>query len=183
MINYVSKFPIVFALSLSSIGAAYANNEISHVPPVYGPCGTHVLMNFISLSGKWRVQALHANEIGPIVDINNECSTIEDDAPGYDDAQMIKQVDASHLVTPNHSFLVGYAPKKDGNEDFDTSLILTMVQQPKLGKDHLHPTKTCLFYIGAKGPAQAVTRTYEINGARCYISIYENKHFFKLEAQ
>ena len=93
---------------------------------------------------------------------------------------MIKQVDASHLVTPDNSFLIGHRPYKD--EDFDTSLILSMVYQPN-GEEHLHPTKTCVFYVGAKGPAMPVLRVFELNGARCSIETSTKEALFTVEAQ
>ena len=71
---------MVSILLLSAGGIARANNRTDG-PPVLGPCGSHIQVNFKSLNGNWRVQAIHANELGDLVDINDHCSLVESTAP------------------------------------------------------------------------------------------------------
>ena len=75
----------------------------------------------------------------------------------------VRTVSADNIVSVSKPLLVGH--ELSASENFDTSSIFSMVYVPKTGESHSNPTKTCLFYIAAKGPAQPKYEAIEINGA------------------
>ncbi|MCL1077628.1 hypothetical protein D5R81_06795 [Parashewanella spongiae] len=128
------------------------------------PCDVHSEMKLSSIAGTWHTQVQHLNEAGDIVMLDQGCKPINTIEPGTDISQNMQQVTAMN-VTPDSTLVVGHQLGR--SEDFDTSLLFSMVQVLDKGQTHDSPTKTCLFYVAAKGPAQPVTRIFELNGAKC----------------
>ena len=145
------------------------------------PCGIHNQMILNTSSGTWNTQAYHLNEFGEILLLKSDCKPINERQPGSDPAQKAQIVNAVD-VTPGTPLTLGH--KLGATEDFYTSLLFSMVkisdenEQPldRLVKmntsnpvDLSTPSKTCLFYVAAKGIAQPVTNVIQLNGANCKV--------------
>ncbi|RYV02294.1 hypothetical protein SOPP22_09520 [Shewanella sp. OPT22] len=113
--------------------------------------------------------------------VDDGCTPVLSSQLGDDGVSHIRKVAADNFVTPKNSLTIGHVLGKD--EDFDTSAILSMVYIPKSNNKHIHPTKTCLFYMSAEGPAMPRYRAMEFNGARCTIRNDLDKHIVTLTAQ
>ncbi|RLV60643.1 hypothetical protein D5018_05955 [Parashewanella curva] len=130
------------------------------------PCNAHTQMTFTSKHGNWVVRAEHVNQIANIVDLDDQCSPLNQTEPGTDPSQDKQEVTGT-LITPTQGLNTGQ--QLGDNEDFDTGLLFSMAYQPKSGDKHEHPAPVCLVYIAAHGPGDPETRVIELNGARCIL--------------
>lgn len=145
------------------------------------PCGIHNQMILNGSSGTWNTQAYHLNEFGEILLLKSDCKPINERQPGSDPTQKTQIVKAID-VTSDTPLVVGH--KLGATEDFYTSLLFSMVKISDENESSLDnlvkvnasktiklstPSKTCLFYVAAKGIAQPVTNVIELNGANCHV--------------
>ena len=161
---------------LTAGSSAFATASIQD-SPVLTSCNTHTQMRFQSLKGQWQVQVVQLNEYGRFVKIDDDCSPMQTTGYASDGVTRIRTVTAGNEVVPKKSITIGH--ELGENEDFNTSALLSMVNIPNpdsKSSDAASPTKTCLFYIAAKGPGEPKYRAISLNGAKCKLkNDYDNR--------
>ena len=145
-------------------------------------CETHFKYKLISLDGEWESYVHYASEDGIAVMPDNNCEKVtwfQEDATSKTTEQFQHPV----IVSNNKPVVLGH--RNAAGEDFYGVLTVTMTQKPngtlplykkeidveskllKRDAQSSPPPKMCMFYIGAKGPAQPVLHSHGFHNASC----------------
>lgn len=102
----------------------------------------HTWHNVVSENGSWKAT---------LATINEKASFVASDGALLN----------TFTITPNHSIKFGFS--FDPNDDFDVAYTLTLTQNSITS----FVSKTCVFVVTAKGPANPDIRALSYNGANC----------------